>query len=175
MGTYKMNETVNKFLLVGDKFMSEMHLKQPGFTYSACGPFTKNKERIEKFMQAGNTHFIYKNELDKACFQHDMAYGKLKDLVKKTQSYKVLRNKAFKIPSDLKYDGYQNGLASMVYKFLIKHPLRLMNLVEVVSLMNQVINWKMSFINQLLEILKKEKFIHLLEMGCWFGWYAITE
>ena len=60
-----------------------MHLKQPGFTYSACGWFTKNKERIEKFMQTGNTDFIYNNELDKACFQHDMAYGKTKDLVKK--------------------------------------------------------------------------------------------
>ena len=63
-----MNETVNKFLLAGDKFMSEMHLKQPGFTYSACGPFTRNKERIEKFMQTGNTDFICRNELDKACF-----------------------------------------------------------------------------------------------------------
>ena len=59
-----MNEIVNKFLLVGDKFMPGMHLKQPGFTYSACGPSTKNKERIEKFMQTGNTNFIYKNELD---------------------------------------------------------------------------------------------------------------
>ena len=105
----KMNEIVNKFLLVGDKFMPEMHLKQPGFTYSACGPFTKNKERIEKFMQTGNTNFIYKNELDKACFQHDMAYGKTKDLVKRTQSDNVLRDKAFKIASDPKYDGYQRG------------------------------------------------------------------
>ena len=75
-----MNEIVNKFLLTGDKFMPEMHLKQPGFTYSACEPFTKNKERIEKFMQTGNSDFIYKNELHKACFQHDMAYGKSKDL-----------------------------------------------------------------------------------------------
>ena len=97
-----------------------MHLKQPGFTYSACGPFTKNKERIEKFMQTGNTNFIYKNELDKACFQHDMAYGKSKDLVKRTQSDKVLKDKAFKIASDPKYDGYQRGLASMVYKFFDK-------------------------------------------------------
>ena len=56
-----MNEIVNKFLLVGDKFMAEMYLKQPGFTYSACDPFTKNKERIEKFMQTGNTYSIYKN------------------------------------------------------------------------------------------------------------------
>ena len=69
-----MNKIVNKFLLTGDKFMPEIHLKQPGFTYSACGPFTKNKERIEKFMQTGNTDFIYRNKLDKVCFQHDMAY-----------------------------------------------------------------------------------------------------
>ena len=115
-----MNEIVNKFLLVGDKFMPEMHLRQPGFTYSACGPFTKNKERIEKFMQTGNTDFIYKNELDKVCFQHDMAYGKSKDLVKGTQSDKVFRDKAFKIVSDPKYDGYQRGLAPMVYKFFDK-------------------------------------------------------
>ena len=115
-----MNEIVNKFLLVGDKFMPEMHLKQSGFTYSACGPFTKNKERIEKFMQTGNTDFIYKNELDKACFQHDMAYGKSKDLAKRTQSDKVLRDKAFKIASDPKYNGYQRGLASMVYNFFDK-------------------------------------------------------
>ena len=84
-----MDEIMNKFLLVGDKLMSEMHLKQPGFNYSACGSFTKNKERIEKFMQTRNTDFIYKNELDKACFQHDMAYGKSKDLIKRTQSEKV--------------------------------------------------------------------------------------
>ena len=115
-----MNEIRKKFLLAGDKFMPELHLKQPGFTYSACGPFTRNKERIEKFMQTGNTDFIYRNELDKACFQHDMAYGKSKDLVKRTQSDKVLRDKAFKIASDPKYDGYQRGLASMVYKFLDK-------------------------------------------------------
>ena len=63
-----MNEIINKFLLVGDKFMPEMHLKQPGFTYSACGPFTKNKERIEKFMKAGNTDFIYKMNLIKLVF-----------------------------------------------------------------------------------------------------------
>ena len=66
----KINEIINKFLLAGDKCMPEMHLKQPGFTYSACSPFTKNKKRIEKFMQTGKTDFIYKNELDRACFQH---------------------------------------------------------------------------------------------------------
>ena len=93
----KMNKTGNTFLLVGDKFLPEMDLKQPGSTYSACGPFTKNKERIEKFMQTGNTDFIYRNELDKACFQHDMAYGKSKDLAKRTQSDKVLKKKHLKL------------------------------------------------------------------------------
>ena len=112
-----MNEIINKFLLVGDQFMPEMHLRQPGFTYSACGPFTKNQERIEKFRRTGNTDFVYKNEFDKACFQHDMACGKSKYLVKRIQSDKVLRDKAFKIASDPKYDGCQRGLASMVYKF----------------------------------------------------------
>ena len=107
-----MNEVVNKFLLAADKFMPEMHLKQPGFTYSTSGPLTKNKERIKKFMQTGNTDFIYKNDLDKACFQHDMAYGKSKDLARRTQSDKVLRDKAFKIASNLKHDGYQRGLVS---------------------------------------------------------------
>ena len=95
-----INEIVNKVLFVGDKFMREMHLKQPDFTYSATGPFTKNKERTKKFMQTGNTNFTYKNELDKACFQHDMAYGKSKDLAKRTQLDKVLKDKAFKIASD---------------------------------------------------------------------------
>ena len=115
-----MNNIINNFLLAGDKVMSEMHLKQPGFTYSACGPFTKNKERIKKFMQTGNTDFIYKNELYKAGFQHDMAYGKAKDLVRRTHSDKVLSDKAFKIASNPKYDGYQTGLAPMVYKFFDK-------------------------------------------------------
>ena len=84
-----MNEIVNKFLLVGNKFMSEMYLKQSGFTYSACGPFTKKQERIEKFMKTGNTDFIYKNGFDKACLQHDITYDKFKDLAKRTQSDKV--------------------------------------------------------------------------------------
>ena len=86
-----MNEIVNKFLLVGDKFMPEIHLKQPGFTDSGCSSFTKSKEKIGKIFQTGNTDFIYRNELDKACFQHDIAYGKSKDLTNRTQSDKVLR------------------------------------------------------------------------------------
>ena len=97
-----MNEIFNKCLLAGDKFMPEMLLKQPGFTYSTCGPFTKNKERIQKFKESGDTSYIYKNKLDKACFQHDMAYGDFKDLARITASPKC--------------DGYQRGLASMVYK-----------------------------------------------------------
>ena len=111
---------MNKFLLVRDKFMPEMHSRQPGFTYSACGPFTRNRERIGNFMQARNIDFIYRNELDKVCFQYDMAYGKSKDLAKRTQSDKVLKDKAFRISSDPKYGGYQRGLASTVYKFFDK-------------------------------------------------------
>ena len=97
--------------------MPEMHLRQPGFTYSACGPFTKNKQRIQKFMQTEDSNYIYKNEFDKAYFQHDMAYGKYKDLEKRAQSDKVLKDKAFEIGKNPKYDGYQRGLASIVYKF----------------------------------------------------------
>ena len=82
----KTNEIVNKFLLVGANFSPEMHLKQPGFTYTTCGPCTKTKERIEKFTQTGNADFSYRNELGKACFQHDMSYGKSKYLAKRTQS-----------------------------------------------------------------------------------------
>ena len=115
-----MNEIVNKFLLTGDKFMPEMHLKQPRFIYSACGPFTKNKERIQKFKETGDTSFIYKNELDKTCFQHDMAYGDFQDLERRMASDKVLRNKASNIAKNPKYDGYQRGLASMVYTFFDK-------------------------------------------------------
>ena len=112
-----MNEIVNKFVLAGDKFTPEMHLRQPGFTYSACGLFTKNKERIQKFKETGDTSYIYKSELDKDCFQHDMAYGHFKDIKRRTFSDKVLKDKAFNIAKNPKYDGYQRGLASMVYNF----------------------------------------------------------
>ena len=78
----------------------------------------KTKKELRSLI--GNTNFIYKKELDKACFQHDMAYGKSKDLAKRTQSDKVLRDKAFEIASGPKYDGYQRGLTSMVYKFFDK-------------------------------------------------------
>ena len=115
-----MNEIVNKVLLAGDKLMPEIHLKEPGFTYSAHGPFTKNKERIRNFKETWDTSYIYKNELDKAYFQHDMAYGDFKDLARRTVSDKVLRDKAFDIAKNPKYDGHQRGLASMVYMFFDK-------------------------------------------------------
>ena len=72
------------------------------------------------FMEIGDTKYIYRNELDKACFQHDMAYGDFKDLKRRTQSDKILKDKAFAIVNNPKYDGYQRGLASMVYKFFDK-------------------------------------------------------
>ena len=115
-----MNNIINKFLLAGDKFMSEMHLRQPQFVYSACGPFARHKERIKKFKQTGDMHYIYRNELDKACFQHDSAYADHKDLINRTEADKVLRDKAYDTASNPEYDGYQRGLASMVYKFFDK-------------------------------------------------------
>ena len=115
-----MNKIINKFLLAGDKFMPEMHLRQPRFVYSACETFTRHKERIKGFKRTGDTHYIYRNELDKACFQHDSAYADDKDLIHRTEADKVLRDKAYDIASNPKYDGYQRGLASMVYKFFDK-------------------------------------------------------
>ena len=115
-----MNNIINKFLLAGDKFMPEMHLRQPRFVYSACGPFTRHKERIKEFKRTGDTRYIYRNELDKACFQHDSAYADHKDLINRTEADEVLRDKAYDIASNAKYDGYQRGLASMVYKFFDK-------------------------------------------------------
>ena len=100
--------------------MPELHLRQPQFTYSPCVPFTKNKKRIQKFKETGDSRQIYKNELAKACFQHNMAYGDFKDLAKRTAADKVLRDKAFNIAKDPKYDGYQREVASMVYNFFDK-------------------------------------------------------
>ena len=115
-----MNNIINKFLLAGDKFMSEMHLRQPRFVYSACGPFTRHKERIKEFKRTVDTRYIYRNELDKACFQHDSAYADHKDLINRTEADKVLRDKAYYIASNPEYDGYQRGLGSMVYQFFDK-------------------------------------------------------
>ena len=109
-----MNEIINKLLLAGDNYIPEMHLRL-GFTYSACGPFTKNKER-KKIKETGDSRYIYQNELDEAGFQHDMAYGDFKDSHRTTAADKVLRDRVFNIAKYLKCDGYQPGLVSMVYK-----------------------------------------------------------
>ena len=147
-----MNEIVNKFLLAGDQFMPEMHLKQPGFSdYSAFGPFTKNKERVQKFKEAGDTSYIYKSKLDEACFQHDMAYGDFKDLARRTASDKVLRDKAFNIAKNPKYDGYQRGLASIVYKFFDKKSASLTDK----SVSGSGVNIPLEFNEQLAEELHK--------------------
>ena len=100
--------------------MPEMHLRQTQFVYSACGPFTRYKERTKEFKRTGDKRYIYRNELDKACFQHDSAYADHKDLINRTGADKVLKNKAYDIASNPEYDGYQRGLASMVYKFFDK-------------------------------------------------------
>ena len=134
-----------------------MHLKQPGFTYTTWGPFTKNKERIEKFIQTENTDFFYRSDLDNVCFQHDIAYVKSKDLAKRTQSDKVLWDKAFKIASDPKHDGYQRGLALMVYKFFDK---KSSGRGVANKPIHQLPN---NFTSRLLKIFRKEKSIHLLE------------
>ena len=115
-----MNNVINNFFLAGDIFMPEMHLRQPRFVHGACGPFTRHKERIKEFKRTGDTRYIYRNELDKACFQHDSAYADDKDLINRTESDKVLRDKAYDIVSNPKYDGYERGLASMVYKLFDK-------------------------------------------------------
>ena len=81
--------------------MTEMHLRQPQFTYSACGPFTKHKERIQNFKETGDTNYIYKNELDKACFAHDAAYSDSKGLTKRSIAHKILKNKAFNIRKNI--------------------------------------------------------------------------
>ena len=150
-----MNNIINKFLLAGDKLMPEMHLRQPQFTYSACGPFTKHKQRIQKFKETGDTNYIYKNELDKACFAHDATYSDSKDLIKRTVADKILKNIAFDIAKDPKYDGYQRGLASMVYNFFDKKS-KGSGAKHVNTKNEQLVD---NFINLLLENFKKEKYI----------------
>ena len=97
-----MNNVINKFLLAGNKFMPEMHLRQSRFVYCACGSFTRHKERIKEFKRTGDTRYIYRNELDNACFQHDSAYADHKTLINRTKADKVLRDKAYDIASNPK-------------------------------------------------------------------------
>ena len=120
--------------------MLEMHLKQSGFTYSACGPLPKNKERIQKFKETGDSKYIYKNKLDIACFQHDMAYGDCKDLARRTGSDKTLRGQAFNIPKNPKYDDIRGGLLLWFTFFLIKSiPTLVLMCMQIIKL-NKIIN-----------------------------------
>ena len=115
-----MNNIINKFLLAGDKFMPEMHLRQPQFVYGACGPFNRHKKRIKEFKRIGDTRLLYRNELDEACFKHDAAYTKYRDVENRLISDQKLKNSAYDIASNPEYDGYEKSLASMVYKYLDK-------------------------------------------------------
>ena len=160
------NDIINKFLLVGDKFMPELHLYQHKIgKYSACGPFNKHKRRIKSFMQDDRLSHICKNELDKACFQHDMAYNKYKDIKGRTQSDIVLKNKAYKIATNPKFDSFQRALASMVWKFLNKRSKKI--LFKGSGIENQQL--AENFTNQSLESLKEEKCILYLKtiFGVW--------
>ena len=115
-----MNKIVNTFLLTGDKFLSKLHLRQPGFTCGDCGPFTKYCERIRKFKETSYVNYMYKNGLYKACLAHGAPYCDSKDLAKRTISDKILKDRAYEIAINPKYDSYQRVLASMVYKFFDK-------------------------------------------------------
>ena len=108
-------------MLTRDKFTPKLNFKQSGFTYSACRPFTKHRERIRKFRETDNLKHLYRNELDKACFAHDAAYSDSKDLAKTTISGKILKDRAREIARNCIYDGYQAAFASIVYSFLTKN------------------------------------------------------
>ena len=118
-------DIINRFLLIGDIFMPEMHLWGAKVRkYSACGPFTRHKQRINDFMKDGKLRHILKNKLDSACFQHDSAYAKHKDRLNRKKSDVVLKNEALESVMNPKINGYQRGLASMVYKFFDKRTKR---------------------------------------------------
>ena len=117
-----MNEIINKFSSTGDILLPEMHLRQSGFTSSACGLFTKNKERKQKFEETGESRYIYQYKLNKVCFQHKRAYGGFRDLPRKTAYNKVLHDKTFNIAKNPKYDEYQCRLPGLVYNFFDKNP-----------------------------------------------------
>ena len=115
-----MNKIVNKCLFAGDKCVPVLHLRQPGFIYSACGTFTKHRERIQIFRAAGALKHLYRNELDKGCFDHHTAYSDSKDLAKRTVSDKIMKDTGYEIAINPKYNGHQRGLASILHKFFVK-------------------------------------------------------
>ena len=92
-----MNGIINKFFLTGDKFMPELYLKQPRFTYTICGPFTKYRERIQQFRETGYLKNLYRDKLDKVRFSDDAAYFDSKDLAKKTVSDQILNTELIKL------------------------------------------------------------------------------
>ena len=116
-----MNEMVNKRLLPGDTFTPEMHLKQAGFTYSTCGPCTKNKERIQKFKEPRESRYNYRNELDKTCFWHNMASEEFEDLLRTRASDKVLPDKAFNIQNMDDIKEALHGLRGLASCFLLEN------------------------------------------------------
>ena len=139
--------------------MPKMHLRQPGFTYSAYGCLTSGKERIQKFKETGDSRYIYQNELNKACFQHDMTYGDFKGLPREATADRILHNKAFNITKNPKYDGYQRGLALMVYKFFDKKN-------SGAAVKNEMSNQELAeenYINHVLENMKNTKYTFLLK------------
>ena len=138
--------------------MSEMHSKKPRFTYSDSGPFTKNKERIKKFKETEDSICIYQNELDKARFPHDMVYGDFKELPRRTTSDEILLDKAFNIAKNSRYDGYQRGLASMLYSFFDKK----LELVLLKMKSVKIKNYLNNYTNQLLKDLNNKKCTHFL-------------
>ena len=131
----------------------EMHLKQPGFTFSVCGPFTKKEFKNLK-NRRWDTNYIYKNEFDKACFQYHMAYGDFKDLTRRTASDKILRDKVFNIAKNPKYDRFQRELDSLVYKFLIKNPQVVVLICVQINLL-LIMKITLNYTNQLLKKFKK--------------------
>ena len=117
---FKINKIINKFLLNGDRFMPEPHLKQPAFIHSFNGWFTKHRERIQNFRKTGNLKHLFKHELGRACFTHDKAYFDSKDLAKRNISGKISKDRAYEIARNCGYDGYQRALANTIYKFFDK-------------------------------------------------------
>ena len=112
-----MNKIIEKLLFTEDKFMLELHLKQPEFNYSACAPFTNHSERIRNFRETANLKHLYRSKLDKVCFAHDSAYSDSKVLSKTAISDKILKDRAYEIGRDRSYEGYQRAIPSMVYEF----------------------------------------------------------
>ena len=150
----KANSIINKFLLTGDKFMPELHLVDPIVKKIVHVDHFQNTHKEFKIFKI-QASYIYNNDLDKACFQHDMAYNKFKDLEKRTQSGIVLKNKTLKIASNPKYNGYERGLASMVYKFFDKKSKRARIKNEIKE--NQQLANELH--KPIIRMFKKEKFI----------------